>query len=626
MKKRDTTPVPKRAHSSASAANAAKASGTRGASGTRAGKSVGYCRGSVLEEIDSLGVAAAAWRTAIESLCINNLLASGEDRVFFKDREGKFLLVNRGFLAALADGRSLEEMIGASDFDIYSAQHAKAMRVDEERIIATGEAVFAKIERGIFKDGRSDCWVSTTKQPLYDNEGLIIGIWGTSRNASAQVTAEGELTRQALRDTVTGLSNRPALMDRMEQALISRERHPGYVALFFADLDNFKDINDSWGHEVGDQVLVEVGQRLGKIARRADTVARLGGDEFVILCAELNETDNLQTIGQRIVRALALPVNVRGHQFKITCSVGASITTDSNTDPTELLRQADIAMYGAKHAGRNRFQAFDCETQIVVEAKATAVAELRTAIDEQQLFVVYQPLFRFTDGAIIGAEALVRWQHPERGIISPDQFIPLAEERGMIGDIDEFVLDEACRQMTRWRSSGGNWDEFVIGVNISGCGLADPKLAQRVALALKRNHILPKQLCLEITETALTGELGDVGQVLESLTALGVQLALDDFGCGFSTLACLQQLRTDILKIDRSFVTQIGEQPRDRQIIAAVIAMAHTLGMTVIGEGVETGEQKQALADLGCDIGQGYGFSKPLPPDDFSRLRAQAVL
>jgi EAL domain-containing protein (putative c-di-GMP-specific phosphodiesterase class I) len=247
---------------------------------------------------------------------------------------------------------------------------------------------------------------------------------------------------------------------------------------------------------------------------------------------------------------------------------------------------------------------------------------LRRAIDRSELFVVYQPLFRLDDGAVTGAEALVRWRHPQRGVVLPGEFIPLAEQRGLIGEIDSFVLNEACRQLAEWRTDDDPWDDFMMSVNVSGRELSDPGLVDRVAATLERHRIAPSRLCLEITETALIGELGNVNQAMASLSTLGVHLALDDFGTGYSTLAHLQLLPTDILKIDRSFVAQIGEQTRDREIIAAVTAMAHALGMSVVGEGIETNGQREKLLGLDCDEGQGYVFAPPMPPANVAALRA----
>ena len=575
----------------------------------------------MLDDLRSDPASSFSLREDVERLCIRNLLASPEERVFFKDRESRFLFVSAGFLAALAQGRSLSEVVGKTDFDIFSRPHAVAALEDEQRVIATGQPIVAKVERETFDD-RSDVWVSTTKLPLRDEHGEIVGTWGISRDVTAQVVAERALAHQALHDPVTGLANRVALMDRLAQALVALERRPGRVGLLFIDLDNFKDVNDSLGHDAGDRVLVEVGRRLTDVARRVDTAARLGGDEFVLLCAHLNDDEDVRLIGDRVVRAIRASLTIDGRDLAVTGSLGVVVTADPQVEPGELVRRADAALYSAKRAGRNRFEVFDAGIHLAAESTAGLVLELAQAIERSELFVLYQPLFRLDDGALSGAEALVRWRHPQRGVILPDEFIPLAEQRGLIEQIDSFVLNEACRQLAEWTRDDDQWDDFMISVNVSGRQLRDRGLVDRIAAALRRHQITPSRLCLEITETALIGELGDANQVLESLSDLGVRLALDDFGTGYSTLAHLQQLRTDILKIDRSFIAQIGGGSRDREIIAAVTAMAHALGMTVVGEGIETTGQLDNLLALNCDEGQGFVLARPMPPADVAALRA----
>jgi len=556
---------------------------------------------------------------------MRNLLASPEERLFFKDLESRFLVVSEGFLVGVTPGKTLADVVGKTDFDIFSRPHAEAAFEDEQRIIATGEAVVGKTEMETFHD-RPDAWVSTTKLPLRDELGEIIGTWGISRDVTLQIKAEQALIQQALHDAVTGLANRVALMDRLQQALVALERRPGRVGLMFVDLDDFKDVNDAFGHEIGDRVLIEVGRRLTAVARRVDTVARLGGDEFVLLLSYLHDDADVRLMCDRVANAIRSPLKVDSRELHVTGSVGVVVTDDPLMDPGELVRRADVAMYGAKRAGRNRFEVFDAEVHVQAESRSGLAAELDGAADRQELFVLYQPLFRLEDGSLSGAEALVRWRHPERGIVPPAEFVPLAEERGLVGQIDSFVLNEACRQLAAWVAAGEVSEQFVISVNVSGRQLRDRELVDRVAAALKRNAIEPSRLCLEITETALIGELGDANRVLELLSDLGVRIALDDFGTGYSTLVHLQQLRADILKIDRSFISRLGNGVRDREIIAAVTAMAHALGMTVVGEGIETDGQLDRLVAMDCDEGQGYVFAPPLTAADIVALGEPATV
>jgi diguanylate cyclase (GGDEF)-like protein/PAS domain S-box-containing protein len=545
---------------------------------------------------------------------MRNLLASSEERIFFKDRESRFLFVSAGWLAAYRPGRSLEGVIGQTDFDIFSQAHASEAFEDEQRIIGTGRPLVAKIERETFHD-RPDAWMSTTKMPLRSESGEIIGTFGLSRDITAQVEAQEALTHQALHDPVTGLANRAALMDHLLHALARLEGRHDQLALLFMDLDDFKSVNDTLGHRTGDRVLREVGRRLTRISRRGDIVARLGGDEFVLVCTALREGDDLGLICDRVMRAVGAPLQDGPHDVTVTGSLGAVLTSETLAEPDELLQQADVAMYAAKRSGGNRFEMYRDELRGAATSSRGLAAELRRAIADSELFLLYQPVFDLRDGSMLGAEALVRWRHAERGVISPVEFIPVAERRGLISAIGHFVLNEACRQLAAWTNAGRCTEALTIGVNLSGRELRDPGLGGNVAATLARHGIAPERLVLEITENVLIGELGDAHRAIESIAKLGVRIALDDFGTGYSTLAHLRHLRTDILKIDRSFVSQLGGHSRDREIIAAVTGMAHALGMTVIAEGVETQDQRDELTAIGCDAAQGYLFAQPLTPD-----------
>jgi diguanylate cyclase (GGDEF)-like protein/PAS domain S-box-containing protein len=567
-----------------------------------------------LRTSSAVGPPALASQEEFERICMRNLLASSEERIFFKDRESRFLFVSAGWLAAYRSERSLESVIGQTDFDIFSLAHASEAFEDEQRIIRTGRPLVAKIERETFHD-RPDAWMSTTKMPLRSDSGEIIGTFGLSRDITAQVEAQEALTFQALHDPVTGLANRTALMDHLLHALARLESRHDQLALLFIDLDDFKSVNDTLGHRTGDRVLREVGHRLTRISRRGDTVARLGGDEFVLVCTVLHDGDGLGVICDRVMRAVCAPLQDGPHDVTVTGSLGAALTSEPLAEPDELLQQADVAMYAAKRSGGNRFEMYRAELRGGAPSSRGLAAELRRAIDDAELFLLYQPVFDLQSGSMLGAEALVRWRHAERGVIQPADFIPVAERRGLISAIGHFVLNEACRQLAAWTVAGGGGEQLTIGVNLSGRELRDPGLVDNVAATLARHGIAPERLVLEITENVLIGELGDAHRAIESIAELGVRIALDDFGTGYSTLAHLRHLRTDILKIDRSFVSQLGGQSRDREIIAAVTGMAHALGMIVIAEGVETQAQRDELTAIGCDAAQGYLFGHPLTPD-----------
>ena len=552
-------------------------------------------------------------------LCMHNLLDNSSERVYFKDLDSRFLLLSHGYMLDDAPGLSESDLLGKTDFDIFSEPHAIAAFEDEQRIIRTGEPILGKIERETFRD-RPDAWVQSSKLALRDDDGTIIGTFGMSRDVTAQVEAEQALTYQALHDPVTGLANRTALQDRLSQALLALERRPGRIALLLIDLDDFKAINDAVGHEAGDKVLVEVARRLSHAMRRADTVACFGGDEFVVFCT-FRDSDDPRLFGERVVRAIGQPITKHGLDLTVTASVGVVVTSDPTTGSGELLEDADIAMYRAKEAGKNCFRVFTPSHPAEVATNHLLENELRHALDASELFLLYQPVFSIKNGSLCGVEALVRWRHPTRGIVSPVEFIPLAEELELIGRVDDFVLDEACRQLATWLGEGGWPDDFTMAVNISGLELDDPAFPDHVAKVIAEHGLDPSRLCLEITETSWIADDSDVEAMLPALSALGVRLALDDFGTGYSTLLRLQHLQVDILKIDRSFVEHLGRSARDRQIVAAVIAMAHALEMSVVAEGIETNEQLDELASLGCDVAQGFLFAHPLPAETVAELR-----
>ena len=388
----------------------------------------------------------------LELTCMRNLLACTEERVYFKDTLSRFLLVSAGWIAAYAPGRTAAELIGKTDFDFFGEDHASAAFADEELIIGTGEPIVGKLERETHA-GHPDAWVSSTKMPLRDESGRIIGTFGISRDVTAQITAEKALAHQALHDPLTGLPNRLALMDRLAQALVAMERHPSCVAVLCIDMDNFKGINDFYGHDAGDLVLAEAGRRLSALARRGDTVARLSGNEFVMLCQDLG-SHAIPLIGDRITRSIAVPFADRGQDLSVTCSIGIAVTSDVTSEPARLIHDAEMATYEAKKAGRNRCQLYH-PAQHARAGNNVLPSDMRRAIENSELFLVYQPLFALKELAPIGAEALVRWRHPSGTVMPPDDFIPLAEENGLIGKLDSFVLEEACRQFSGWAARDG---------------------------------------------------------------------------------------------------------------------------------------------------------------------------
>ncbi len=561
-------------------------------------------------------------QAGLERLCIRNLLSSSAERIFFKDRDSRLLLASAGWCSAYAAGRPLAELIGRSDADVFTDAHAEEAFADEQEIIRSGEPIIGKLERETFC-GRDDAWVSTTKLPLRDDDGRIIGTYGISRDVTEQVHLQQMLAEQARRDEVTGLANRLALTERLTEALGALESGSGRVGVLFIDLDGFKEINDTRGHGLGDRLLTAVGQRISLAVRADDTVARIGGDEFVVLTGVAGEQEQLR-LAARIHQALLVPL--LGEQGDtVTASIGIAWTADATTRPDALLARADAAMYAAKRGGNGGMCSYDDSLTNAGRGLPTLLEDLRGAIARHELTIVYQPIIRLADGALAGTEALVRWDHPVRGRLTPNLFIPLAERNGLVAVLDSHVLECACRQLRDWQQADPGWERRTVAVNLSGLSLLDPARPGRVLGTLRRYGLSPERLCLEITETALIGEMDCARRVIASLSRLGVRIALDDFGTGYSTLAHLQQLEADTIKIDRSFVTRLGGRPRDRQIVAAVTAMAHALGMSVIGEGVESIIERDALTAMGCDEAQGYLFARPCEAAQIAALARTAT-
>jgi len=545
--------------------------------------------------------------------CMDNLLSATDAIVYFKDEHSRFLYVSAGWIANVVPGLTAEQVIGKTDFDFFKKEFAVNTIEDERRIMHTGEPVIAKLEQ----DDRSGEWYSSTKMPLRDGSGHVVGTFGIARNVTGLVEAEKALAYRALHDPVTGLANRTAFMDRLAQAVVALDRQPSALAVLFIDLDHFKEINDSFGHDAGDQVLGQVGRRLLLLARSVDTVARLGGDEFVVLCTGLGDDDDVGLIADRIVRGLRTPYGEDGRDQPVTASVGVVVTRDPLAEPENLVREADAAMYEAKKAGRDCYRADDSAHSSGGAGTSSLRVELRSALAGSELFLVYQPLFalgQLGQRSLLGVEALVRWNHPKRGVLLPNDFITFAEQHGLIAGIGSFVLEEACRQLAAWTSRPGWPESFTMAVNISAREVSDFSLVGRVAEAVRRHGINPARLCLEIPETALIVDVARVQETLCALSSLGVRIALNDFGTGYS-LVRLRQMNVDILKIDSSFVAQVSKNPRDREIVAAVTAMSHALGITVVGGGIETTDQLDTLTALDCDGGQGFLFARPMSAD-----------
>jgi diguanylate cyclase (GGDEF)-like protein len=431
---------------------------------------------------------------------------------------------------------------------------------------------------------------------------------------------------RALHDPLTGLANRGLLMDQLSQALARNRRRPGSVAVLFLDVDRFKVVNDSLGHAIGDDLLVEVARRLEGVMRSADTVARLGGDEFVVLVEDVATVDEALALARRLRAAIASPVTLAaGQRIVVTASVGVAVSTASAdgvaATPSSLLWDADVAMYRAKDAGRDCIQLFEDGLRADNVGRFRAEAMLRHALDHDGLRLYYQPLVDLSTGALAGAEALVRLHDPERGLILPGEFIPVAEETGLVVPLGAWVVAEAAGQAAAWRAlQPPEAPPMTVSINLSGRQLRTPGFAVEVGAAIARSGADASHLCFEVTENTLLDAGGGSVETLEDLKALGVRLAIDDFGTGHSSLTWLRRLPADFLKVDKMFVAGLGTNADDTAIVRAVVDLGRALGLTTVGEGVETVEQLAALRALGCDWAQGFHLAHPGPPEAVTRL------
>jgi len=419
-----------------------------------------------------------------------------------------------------------------------------------------------------------------------------------------------ELSRQALQDTLTGLPNRAALIRHLAQSLAACAAVGQGLAVLFIDLDGFKQVNDSLGHAVGDELLLLASQRIRACLRPHDVVARLGSDEFVVVCPNVSDSSIAPSIAARIGSQLAAPFPIGELEAVVSASIGLVTTADATATAEDLLGQADLAMYEAKTSGKARAAVFDSSMQLAVDAKFSVRNALGRAITGHELRVLYQPIVSLAHERVIGAEALVRWERPGFGLLGPDEFIPIAEESSLISAVDCWILQEACRRGAQWCKAGG-----TIAVNLSARTLQQDDVVHALRQSLRRSAISPAQLTLEITETTLLGGIGATEHNLGRLRALGVKLSIDDFGTGHSSLSQLQQTDVDILKIDQSFVSSMDQDAPSAAIVSAIITLGHAMGLTLVAEGVERPAQAALLREQGCDAAQGWLFGQPLPAE-----------
>ena len=459
-------------------------------------------------------------------------------------------------------------------------------------------------------------WIAVSGMPILDDQGNFRGYRGIGRDISKRKQAEDETQRLAFYDTLTGLPNRRLLLDRLTQTLAGSARTRRHGALLFIDLDNFKDLNDTLGHDVGDRLLEQVANRLVTCIREGDTAARFGGDEFVVMLENLSEVadeavNQVEVVGEKILTQLNRPYDLLGKQYNSSPSIGMTLFCGNQLGTDEILKRADVAMYQAKAAGRNTLRFYDPEMQAAVLARAALDADLRQGLRRQELLLYFQPVVD-NQGRITGMEALVRWQHPQRGLVPPGDFIPLAEQTGLILPIGQWVLQTACHQLVAWAGQTQTRG-LTIAVNVSARQFRQPDFADQVLAVLQSTGANPQRLKLELTESVLLTDVEDAIRKMGVLQAQGVHFALDDFGTGYSSLGYLKRLPLNQLKIDQSFVRDVLTDPNDAAIVRTILALARSLDLLAVAEGVETEGQYQFLADSGCTAFQGYLFGRPAP-------------
>jgi diguanylate cyclase (GGDEF)-like protein/PAS domain S-box-containing protein len=556
--------------------------------------------------------------TSREERWYHSLVQYSSDIVAVLEDDGTLRYISPSVERVL--GHRPEELIGKSAFDyvhpenieFVSSSFAKALKISGVRPpmefrVRAGDGSWRHVEvicNNLFSDSNV--------------QGMIVN----ARDVTERKRAEEQLRYQALHDLLTDLPNRRLFVDRLQQALRRTSRQPErQVAVLFMDLYNFKVLNDSVGHETGDKLLVAVAKRLRGLMRPEDTFARFGGDEYTVLIEDIEDPADAMRVADRIVEGFRKPFVLDGQEFFAAASIGIAYGSDSTTSPEEVLGNADAAMYRAKEGGALGYEVFDESMHVQALERLELENDLRRALEAQEFVVHYQPIVDLRSGEVQGVEALVRWNHPDRGLLNPEEFVPVAEEIGLIVSMGDVVLEEACRWAVRWQEEHPSLSSLLMNVNLSARQLQRPDLITTVEGVLQRTGLDPTCLTLDVTETVYVKVLEGNTAALNELRQLGVKISIDDFGVGYSSLAYLKRLPADILKLDKSFVEGLGEDLEDTAIIQMVIGLARTLGIEVIAEGVN-GEAVTILKEMGCNLAQGFFFSEPLPPEEVPRLLA----
>jgi diguanylate cyclase (GGDEF)-like protein/PAS domain S-box-containing protein len=546
------------------------------------------------------------------------------DAVVSTDVSGKVTYLNA--VAEILTGWSLKEARGRPLEDVFriidattrnTAQNPMMLAIRANKATAlTSNCVLIR------RDG-VESGIEDSTAPIHDRQGAVTGAVMVFHDVSAARAMTLKMSYLAQHDSLTDLPNRVLLNDRLSEAISLSSRYQRKLALLFIDLDHFKHINDSLGHPVGDRLLQLVARRIFSCVRGSDTVGRQGGDEFVVLLWEVRHAEDAAITAAKILETLRLSYEIDAHQLHITASIGIATYPDDGTDAETLMKKADLAVYHAKETGRDSYQFFRSEMSERAIEHQSLEASLRHAIERQELVLHYQPKLSLTTGGIVGVEALIRWRHPDRGLVSPGQFIAIAEDCGVIVPIGRWVLREACRQARAWQIAGQ--PSLCVSINVSSVELRSPGFVAGVRTILKETGLQPRFLELELTETALMEAARSIAGALSELKDIGVQLALDDFGTGYSSLTHLKRFPIDAFKIDQSFVRDLATDQDETGIVSTMIGMGKSLHMRVVAEGVETREQLKILKKHGCPQAQGYYFSRPVPGEDFAQLLVDGV-
>ena len=514
------------------------------------------------------------------------------------------------------------EMLGYSEPELCQMTPVELVHPDDRPAsnalraeLLAGVRRVSEVERRCIRSDGETRWIRATSSVVTRMGARHI--FAYLEDVTARRQAEAELAFRALHDPLTGLPNRHLFFDHLRLALDQLRRQPGALAVCYLDLDRFKEVNDGFGHDAGDQVLTEVGRRLARTIRTVDTVSRLAGDEFAIICPAIEHDHDAAGIADRILTALDEPITIGGARLHVGASIGITVTRSPTTGPDQLLRHADAAIYQAKRRGRHRWELYNDAVQHSALRHLAVQQDLRTALDEHRFRLHYQPIIDLRGDRIVAVEALLRLDHPDRGLLAPDEFIDVAEDSDLILPIGDWVLREACRQAADWNGRFGPLD---ISVNVSGRQATHLTVTEQVIAATADSGLDPSRLCLEMTEHVLIGAGESIAADLNRLTDFGVRLALDDFGTGYSSLTYLSRFPVDTVKIDRSFVAGLGESARDTAIVQAITALARSLDLDLVAEGVETPTQRDLLWTLGCRRAQGFHFARPQPAEDITGL------